>query len=355
MTMTPKTEHPQTVASASGVVPGGTDRVSLILALRPLLEQFDVELDSLLADSGLAANQFEDPENLIPFREGSRLLGLCADRTTCAHLGLLIGKDTTLESLGMLAELTKSAADVRTALQLLSRYLTLSDGGGLLTLSEGPRSAMFNYAIYEPGVERSEIVYDIVLATSWNILRALCGRRWLPDEVLLTRSRPVDLRPYRNFFRAPLRFDTEQSALVFKREWLDAPLATSDPARLHSLESRAREMESRSTGDLLGQIRRILRRQLLSGNSSMEEVADELGMHRRTLDRRLQEKNAKFQSLVDEVRFQVSRQLLETEMPIAAIAQSLQYANPAAYTRAFRRWSGTTPKQWRTTSLTSKC
>lgn len=352
---TPSTvESHQSTINTGSIVPGGHDRVSSILALRPLLGQFGVDLDTVLAESGLPANQFDNPENLIPFREGSRLLGMCVERTACAHLGLLIGKFTPLESLGMLADLAKSAKDVRDALLLMSRFLTLSDGGGLLTLSEDANLAMFSYAIYEPGVEHTEIVYDTTLATSWNILRALCGNRWVPHEVLFTRSRPADLRPYRNFFRAPLRFDTGQSAIVFKREWLGVPLATSDPAALRLLESKARDLESRSTADLLGQIRRILRRQLLSGASSMQLVADELAMHRRTLDRRLSEVQVRFQTLVDEVRFEVSRQLLETEMPIAVIAQSLQYANPGAYTRAFRRWSGTTPIQWRAASLSKQ-
>lgn len=329
------------------VVPGGYDRVASILALQPLLDQFGVDLDRVLADAGLPADQFDDPDKLIPFREGSRLLGICADRTGCPHLGLLVGKYTPLESLGIVADLAQSAADIRSALQLMSRYLTLSDGGGLLSLSEDSHFASFSYALYEPGVEHPEIVYDIVLATSWNVLRSLCGRRWKPQEVLFTRRRPADLRPYRNFFRAPMRFDTDQSALVFRREWLDRPLPTSDPARLRELEASARDIEAQSTGDLVAQTRRILRRQLLSGTSSMQRVADELAMHRRTLDRRLLADNVRFRTLVDEVRFEVSRQLLETEMPIAAISQSLQYASASAFTRAFRRWSGTAPAQWR--------
>lgn len=347
--MMPDADTAKAATSANSVVPGGFDRVSSILALRPLLDQFDVKLDRILADSGLPADQFDNPDNLIPFREGSRLLGLCADRAACENLGLLIGMNTPLESLGILAELTLSAADLRSALKLLSRYLPLSDGGGLLKLTESGSFATFGYAIYEPGVERAEIVYDIVLATCWNILRTLSDKQWLPSEILFTRSSPTDLEPYRKFFRAPLRFDTEHSALVFNHEWLDMPLATGDLARQRALEASAREMESRSTGDLPSHIRRIVRRQLLSGNNSMQGVADELTMHRRTLNRRLRANNIKFQSLVDAVRFDVSRQLLETKMSVSDIAQSLQYSNPAAYTRAFRRWAGVAPTEWRKT------
>lgn len=340
-------------AYENSVVPGGYDRVSSILALRPLLDEMDVKLDRVLADSGLPANQFDYPDNLIPFREGSRLLGMCADRSACEHLGLLIGMNTSLESLGILAELTQSAANIRGALKLMVRYLTLSDGGGLLTLTESEGFAIFGYAIYEPGVERTEIVYDIVLATTWNILRSLSGGQWLPVEVHFTRGSPADPDPYRKFFRAPLRFDTEHSALVFKREWLDLPLTTSDSARQQVLEKTAREIETRSTGDLSSHVRRILRRQLLGGNHSMQRVADELSVHRRTLDRRLRSDNMSFKWLVDQVRFEVSQQLLETNIPVSDIAQHLQYSNPAAYSRAFLRWSGVAPTEWRKARLSS--
>jgi AraC-like DNA-binding protein len=333
------------------VVPGGYDRVASTLALQPLLREFGVDLKQVLAESGLPADLFSHPDNLIPFRQGSRLLGMCVDRTGCAHLGLLIGRHTFLEALGVVADLTKSAPDVRTALRLLSRYLTLSDGGGLAKLDERSRFASYSYALYEPGVERAEVTYDVVLASIWNVLRALCGSRWLPHEIQFTRRRPADVRPYRSFLRAPLRFDCEQSAVVFDKAWLDVPLGSSDPQRLKALEAQVRAIEAQVTGDLPAQVRRVLRRQLLSGGTSMDLVAAELAMHRRTLDRKLRPHGLRFQALGDEIRFEVARQLLsDTEMPIVAIAQSLHFADASVFTRAFRRWSGMPPSRWRAAS-----
>ncbi len=338
-------------AETPHVVPGGYDRVASTLALQPLLREFGVDLQQLLAQSGLRADLFNNPDNLIPFRQGSRLLGLCVDRTGCAHLGLLIGRHTPLEALGIVAELVKAAPDVRTALKLLSRYLTLSDGGGLAALREDARFASYAYALYEPGVERAEVIYDIVLASIWNILRALCGSRWLPHEIHFMRRRPPDSRPYRSFLRAPLRFDCEQAAVVFDKSWLDVPLRSANPQRLKSLEAQARAIEAQATGELPAQVRRVLRRQLLSGGTSMRQVAAELAMHRRTLDRRLQLHGIAFQALSDEVRYEVARQLLsDTAMPIIAIAQSLHFADASVLTRAFRRWSGMTPSRWRAVS-----
>lgn len=183
------------------------------------VKEFGVDLQQVLAESGLPLELFNHPDNLVSFRQGSHLLGLCA----CPHLGLLIGRYTPLESLGFVADLAKAAPDVRSALRLVARYLTLSDGGGLLTLNEDANVATYRYALYEPGVERAEVIYDIVLSTTWNVLRAICGSRWLPREIQFMRSRPADTHPYRSFLRAPLRFDCDRSAVVFDRAWLDVP------------------------------------------------------------------------------------------------------------------------------------
>lgn len=338
----------QDLPVAVRVVPGGYDRAASTLALKPLLAEFGVDLQQVLAESGLPLELFNHPDNLVPFRHGSRLLGSCVDRTGCPHLGLLIGRHTPLESLGFVSELAEAAPDVRNALRLLSRYLTLSDGGGLLTLSEDAHSASYRYALYEPGVERAEVVYDIVLATIWNIMRALCGSRWLPREVQFTRSRPADIRPYRSFLRSPLRFDCDSSGVVFDNAWLDTPLRSADPQRLRSFETRARAIETEATGDLPAQVRRVLRRQLLSGGTAMQRVAAELSMHRRTLDRRLKQHSTSFQALVDEVRHEVACQLLsDTALSMVRIAHSLQFADASVFTRAFRRWSGMPPTRWR--------
>lgn len=329
------------------IVPGGYSRVGAILALRPLLEQMQVSWDALADEFGLQRDQFADPDHLIPFRLGSRMLGACADRCGCPHLGVLTGKATPLSALGLVAEMALAARDVRGALELMVRHLTLSDGGGLAHLSQGPRCASLSYALYEPGVERAEIIYDHVLGVIWNVLRELCGSAWRPHEVVFSRRRPQDLRPYRSFYRAQMRFDADESAVVFDSAWLDQPIASADAARLRELQAQAKALEA-TAGDLPGQVRRVLRRQLLSNRASMDGVAAELAMHRRTLDRKLKSFGLGFQDLSDEVRYEVARQLLgDTTMPVIAIAASLHYGDASAFTHAFRRWAGCSPMQWR--------
>lgn len=337
---------------ARTAVPAGYDRAATTMALVPLLQQFGVDLHQVLTESGLPAGMFDHPDNLLPFRHGSRLLGLCADRTGCAHLGLLIGQHSPLEALGMLSDLVKAAPNVRGALRLLARYLRLSDGGGLLALHEDSGFIVFSYAVYEPRVERVEVVYDIALGTMWNVMRALCGEAWGPHEVWFPYSCPADVRPYRRFLRAPLRFDCEQCAIVFDKKWLDVPLRGANPRQLRALEAQARAIEEKLPNQLPAQIREVVRRHMLSGSTSITRVASEMGVHRRTLDRHLKAHRINFKTLADEVRFEVARQLLSTtSMPVAQVARCLHYANAGAFSTAFRRWSSCSPTQWRSARL----
>jgi len=94
----------------------------------------------------------------------------------------------------------------------------------------------------------------------------------------------------------------------------------------------------------------VLRRALVTGQARAGQVAALFSMHARTLNRRLNEFGTGFQELVDEGRFEIARQLLEdSAMEVRQIAAVLDYADASAFTRAFRRWSGTTPARWRAT------
>ena len=82
--------------------------------------------------------------------------------------------------------------------------------------------------------------------------------------------------------------------------------------------------------------------------SRCRELAQTLSLHRRTLSRRLRAQGTTFQAVLDEVRLEAARQLLQgTRTPIEEIAAALCYADVSAFTRAFRRWTGAAPGEWR--------
>jgi AraC-like DNA-binding protein len=302
-----------------------------------------------MAEAGLDLKLFDDPDNLIAYAARSRLLSRCVATTGCEHFGLLVGQRGSLSSLGLVGFLVQHSSDVGTALRNLVRYLHLHVRGAATTLSAHGRLALLGYEIHEPQVEATDQVGDAAIATAFNILRALCGPGWKPFEVLLAHRKPRDVDPFRRFFRAPLRFDAEQNAVVFSATWLTHRVSGADPELRRLLQKQIDALEVRHHDDFPEQLRSVLRTALLTGHGTADQIAALFSMHRRTLSRRLNTFGINFQDLVDEGRFEIARQMLEdSAMRVSEIAASLEYADASAFTRAFRRWSGTTPAVWRT-------
>jgi AraC-like DNA-binding protein len=135
---------------------------------------------------------------------------------------------------------------------------------------------------------------------------------------------------------------------VFPAQWLDMHVPYSDVAAHEALELRLLDMAQTAGVDLRDQLLRMLRIELVTTKSSSSAMARRLVMHRRTLNRHLKAEGTGFRTLVDAVRFAVARQLLsDTDIPLAEIAAALDFSEPAAFTRAFQRWSGRAPSSWR--------
>jgi AraC-like DNA-binding protein len=259
-----------------------------------------------------------------------------------------VGQQAGLNSLGLLGLLVKYSPDVETALRSLVRFLFLHVRGAVSRLETGGDTAILSYEIYQPGAEANDQIGDGAVAVMFNILRTLCGPDWKPSGIRFAHRKPEDVRPYRSFFRAPLVFDAEQNAVVFAADWLKHRLSVADPELHGLLMKQIDALEVRYGDDLPGQVRSVLRTALLTGNAGAELVASLFSMHSRTLNRRLNAFGTSFQKLLDEGRFEIARQMLEdSRMEVRQIAMTLDYADASAFTRAFRRWSGTTPARWR--------
>jgi AraC-like DNA-binding protein len=204
------------------------------------------------------------------------------------------------------------------------------------------------YAIYSAGVESSEQIGEGAIAITCNIIRSLCGADWSPTEVLLAGRRPADVRPYRRFFRAPVRFDADQNALVFPAAVLDRRLPEASPQLQRLLLEEVQRMDRELVVDFSTKVRRVVRAGLITGQCSADQTAGLFAIQRRTLSRRLRAEGTTFEALLAEIRYEAARQLLtDTALPVRQIAEAIGYADVSVFTRAFKRWSGATPTAWR--------
>jgi AraC-like DNA-binding protein len=319
--------------------------VGLFGAVPELARELGADPEALLRSVGLAPRDLEDPARHVPYAAIVALLHEAVQRSGCAHAGLLAGRMWRMDDLGLLGRMMAHAPTVGDALRICVVYQHLNSSGGMAYLIRRGSHVDYGYAVYQPGLEHTAAMYDALLAGGMSFLRELCGPQFAPSEVLFSHPRPADPQPYRNLFRVTPRFNSEASALRFPATWLDKPLAGHDPARLRRALDEA---ERGGRGNLVQRVCRALRLTLLQGRNSGDEVAQMLAMHRRTLNRRLKASGTTFQAVLDEVRFEVARELLDDHaIALDDIAAALGYAGVSPFMRTFRRWTGTTPGQWR--------
>jgi AraC-like DNA-binding protein len=277
-----------------------------------------------------------------------RVLARCVERTRCEHFGLLVGQRASLSSMGALGFLMKSSASVGIALRHLSQHLHVHDRGAVVTLTEQRPYALLGYSILQQGVERPDQIYAAAIAVGVSLMRALCDRQWRPTQVHFAFRRPSSVAPYRRALGVPPLFDADATAIAFPAELLDRRPESADPLLYRLMQERVAELDAQARVDLVARLRRIVRTRLATSDCSLQAVAQRVGMHPRTLNRRLESAGTTFQALREETRLHAAREMLSaTHKAASEIATMLGYADGSSFSRAFRRWAGSTPVQWR--------
>lgn len=329
--------------------PRGFIHPDIVQTFRTVLHERGADLDSLIVEAGLDPPHFDGRSKTVSFTAIGRLIALAADRTCCPHLALLLGQRTTLTSLGLLGALLRNSNMVGDALRALGANVSMRDRGAAVVLNTYENIAVLSYAPYEP--EGAALHAEWALAETTNLLRALCGPDWVPLEVLVPRCTPPDKVPYAIFFKATVRFNQETAALVFPATLLKQRIEGADPAMRQKVEDHMRRLEEDEPSTLTDELREYLQTAVTRQRCKAERVARLRLLNRRTLSRHLRNEGTSFRCLANEAQFRVAKRLLtDTSMAIGQISAALDFSEPAAFTHAFRRWSGMAPSTWRQAS-----
>lgn len=247
--------------------------------------------------------------------------------------------------------------------------MTCSTIGEMVALLKRFHHLLNDVFVIEHGVTHPRFFLSLKAATTEQSIRlarlSLCiwalRLRWLtgrPDlrlDVNFQGAPPPDLAPYRRLFGGLVRFDQHDNTM-----WGDATcsalqIVSRDKASHSLLQGQAlKQLEqlSRSDTRFMDQLHGLIRARLSSGKLTLEDVAAALRLPPRTLQRRLEEAHLNFRRVVEDVRRAKAEHCLrETDMPLAALALALGFADHATFNRAFKRWTGISPGAFRRASM----
>ncbi len=265
-------------------------RVGFLASLPGILQNLDVDPGAVLRAVGLGDNALNDPDSTIPYEKMGLLMQVAAAKTRCSHLGLEVGRNITLSTLGLLGEQMRNAPTLRVALRDFSTNQYRNSQGSVVYLLEEGDHAFFGYAVYQPKMHGAEVICDGAALGILTVINELLGRSRRPVlQVLLSRSEPLDLKHYRACFGGNLHFNAEQTAVRLPRRWLEEPVAGANALLREALDRRAGELWGFEGLDTVTQLRRHLRVALLTGQSSAVDICSHLGIDRRTFERRLED------------------------------------------------------------------
>jgi AraC-like DNA-binding protein len=174
------------------------------------------------------------------------------------------------------------------------------------------------------------------MAIGRNIMLSLCGPTWKPMEVHFRHAPPDNVSPYRHFFQAPVVFNADRTALVFRADWLSAAVPGADSQLRRHFQDYVEAMSTRLERGFQDKVYASIQRLVVENRCSLEELAGKLALHPRTLNRRLQEAGTSFRALHNQARHDLAREMLrDTTSDVTTIASLLGYTSASAFVRAF--------------------
>jgi AraC-like DNA-binding protein len=236
------------------------------------------------------------------------------------------------------------------------RFQRLIHDASAHRLEEGPGHASFRLAL-APGYALPLCVWDYLAATVVLRFRRTAARPADPVAVHLPRPPFPDEDLSRAIFRCEVGYGHTHAEVRWPRAFLDSPMTTGDPT-LHALLTRELERAlglpagedrvlPRAEPDVVALVRRELRTALPQGDAELAKVARALRVSPRSLQRRLGQRGTTFQALVDDARRALAEELLARRgATVTEAAFTTGFSDVAAFTRAFRRWTGLPPGEW---------
>jgi len=298
-----------------------------------------------------------DPDARISLALEEALWNAAEDRTGDEDIGLHAAEAIQPGAFDVLDYVIRTAPTARKALERLARYNRLEHDAAVFTLVDRKvdRDAVTRvehaFDVRLSGPVQSRHSAEFTIGAVVVVASQITGTPMPPRAVELRHPRPRSTAEHLRIFGVEPRFSCPVNAIEWDRALLERAVSSADAA-LSSIVERhaeavlaARPEPTRSYAD---RVRHLLMTQLGAGDATLAAVSGQLKMSERSLQRRLTSDGVTFDALLDEVRRELAlRYLADPKIAISEIAYLLGYSEPSPFHRAFRRWTGTTPREAR--------
>lgn len=300
---------------------------------------------------GLSERALDSPRERMPLAPFIDCINAAAEFTSDPNIALRLGYKFRVGVFGQTGNLYAYCKTLRDVIPMNDRYQKIAiDAGRVEYMSDGSGGHHMCFRPYYSDAQRYQPITDMIMASY------VTTYRWLTwgsgEDILLTQlpyRQPENMSAYSKIFGPEIMFESEHTCLKFSDAAMTQPITTHDPDRLVRAQVR---LDKILGVQMAGQafevaIEAALKQAIESGQVSSPIVAQHMGMSDSAFRTQLKASGEGMRSRLDRARKSLFAEKYNSGRSFSQIAMSLAYNDQAAMNRAFKRWYGMTPSQWR--------
>lgn len=324
-------------------------RTSLLLPFIRFLNQIGAPTERLLNQAKISPLLLDNPEALLPTYLMFRFVEQAAHQEGIDGFGLIVGQTTQILELGLFGHLLCHSLTLFDLLQTLERTLRSLSSGEQAWVTETPDWVWLHHRYRWDSAPHVAYQQTRLYATVLYLkaFQLALGENWHSPAIHLQLGESRKLANLDLFAKTHLSFAQASGAIAVPRSLLSMPL--NRLPNLQPLKNTCEALQaSTPAANFVGSLRQLLQSLLPYGPPDIQLAAAAAGMSRRSFQRRLTENQLNYSQLIEQIRLDMAVQSLQDPtIKLVEIADELGYTDAANFTRAFKRWTGVSPRQFR--------
>lgn len=337
--------------SAAAVNAGPAILASAATGIVDHIDRLHGDIDSIFGNAGIAPAMAGMPTLQLKLSSFITLFEEAAKRTGQDNFGLWFGNQFMPRDLGLWGYAAISSPTLGSALENLVTLFPYHQGSTKFRCARRKDGLLsLEYQIMAPDIVARRQDAELSLGMFLNVIRESCGPRWAPLEVHFEHPRPEAWKEHESAFDAPVYFSQPINALIFRPDILERPMPASDAQLLAVMQTCMERLGSSSPAadGLYHSICAAIRMRLPGGYPSLDQIAHDLRISPGAVQRELSDHNVTYKDAVETTRRSLAEMYLEQrQLPLTEIALLLGYSELSAFSRAFARWTGASPRHYR--------
>ena len=328
---------------------GGQCRAANFAGLADAARQRGRDARGIVERHGMEARVLTDPESLITPQQMADTLEYCSSLFDDPLFGLHIALSQDPEVFGCVTALCRAAPTVRAGIRCLIDYLPVVHAPDCeVVLIEGRDTAELAWLVNTDIGVNDQANYQAAMLNV-KLLQAMGGPGFKPSWVSLSaETRASDMPELERVLGCKVTPQSRHNAIAFPVHTLDQPVPSANRLLFRLLGSYLQTVKATHSQSIIDRVESYVRGSLASGNCTIERCADKIGTSVRTLQAKLAAEGARFSELVEGQRAKLAKShLAQRQLTLDEIADRLGYGEQTSFGRAFKRWTGLTPQQYR--------